>query len=144
MTCTFFGHRKIFSEIQPKLESTLVYLIENKCADTFYIGNQGDFDYIVRKTLKSLKVIYPHIKYYVVLAYLPGKRSKLNFDDFEDTIYPEGLENVPGKYAISKRNEWLIAHSDAVITYVNDSTGGAAHFKELAEKKGKQIINLVS
>lgn len=106
MTCTFFGHREIFTEIQPKLQSTLVYLIENKNVDTFYVGNNGKFDYMVIETLKSLKVNYPNIFYYVVLAYLPNKKNNLESDSFIDTIYPEGLEKVPRKYAISKRNEW--------------------------------------
>lgn len=54
----------------------------------------------------------------------------------------EGLENAPRKFAISKRNRWLIEHCDTVIAYVKYSTGGAAQFKELAEKKQKWIINI--
>ena len=42
----------------------------------------------------------------------------------------------------NKRNAWMINESDFVVTYVRYSTGGAAHFKELAEKKGKIVINL--
>lgn len=140
MRATFFGHKNTLPEIASKLESTLIHLIENDGVNTFYIGNQGSFDSIVRRTLKKLQQSYPQINYTVVLAYMPG--SKQNAGDTSDTIYPEGLENTPPKYAIAKRNRWLIEHSDIVITYVRHPFGGAAQYKELAEKKGKRVINL--
>lgn len=36
----------------------------------------------------------------------------------------------------------MIEQADYVITYVTHSWGGAAKFKELAEKKGKTVINI--
>lgn len=108
----------------------------------FYIGNNGDFDDIVRKNLKLLKLNYPHINYAVVLAYMPYKKDGLCYKDYTDTIYPNGLENTPPKYAIIKRNQWMINQCDYVVTYVRHTFGGAAQFKELALKKGKTVINL--
>ena len=142
MICTFFGHRKAPREIQPKLEKTLINLIKNENADTFYVGKQGNFDNIVISTLKTLKTIYPHINYSVVLAYMPGKENDYYCNDYSDTIYPEGLESTPPKYAVFQRNKWLVEHSDVMITYVKYSAGGAAKFKELAEKNGKIIISI--
>ena len=49
---------------------------------------------------------------------------------------------MPLRFAISYRNKWMIEQSDYVVTYVNHSWGGAAQFKELAEKKGKTVIEL--
>lgn len=138
-TCTFFGHKDVSKKIEPTLRSTLVNLIENKNIDLFYVGNNGNFDNMVRRILKILKSEYSHINYAVVLAYLPVKKKN---EDYSDTIFPDGLENTPPKYAISKRNRWMIDRSDYVVTYVNHITGGAAHFKELAEKKGKIVLNL--
>lgn len=43
-TCTFFGHKDTPTQIKPLLKAVLVDLIENKNVDTFYIGNQGNFD----------------------------------------------------------------------------------------------------
>ena len=139
MVCTFFGHRDAPTEIRDKLQAVLVDLIENHGADTFYIGNNGNFDTMARCILAKLKPIYPHIEFTVVLSYLPTKKDY----EFEyETIYPEGLENTPPKFAISKRNEWLVYNSDTVITYVNRSWGGASQLKKLAEKKGKAVINI--
>ena len=124
MICTFFGHRDTPQEIELYLKPILIDLIENKNINTFYVGNQGNFDKIVRKTLHQLKTDYPYINYTIVLAYLSPK-----IDDFTNTIFPEGLEQVPPKYAISKRNYWMIQNSDYVICYVKHKIGGAAHFK---------------
>lgn len=142
MKCTFFGHRTVPQEVEPRLRKAIVNLIEHHNADTFYVGNQGGFDHMVQKVLKEAKEMYPHIAYYKVLAYMPGVRDVLDTTDYSDTIYPEGLENAPRKFAISKRNRWLIEHCDTVIAYVKYSTGGAAQFKELAEKKQKWIMNI--
>ncbi len=140
--CTFFGHRDTPKEIEPTLRSTLIDLIENKKIDLFYVGNQGGFDYIVRKNLESLKSVYPHIGYAIILAYLPNKKCEFDEIDYSNTIYPAGMENIPPKYAIIKRNRWMIDKADYVVTYVKYIIGGAAQFKELAEKKGKIVINL--
>lgn len=140
MICTFFGHREVPSNLKEVLTSVLVDLIENKKADLFYVGNQGGFDIMVRKELKKLKKIYPNIKYYVVLAYMPQKTEE--YEDYSDTIYPDGLENIHPKFAIIKRNEWMIEKADCIITYVKNEFGGAVKFKLLANKKGKKIIEL--
>ena len=139
MICTFFGHKNTSDSVKPKLYEVLTDLILNHQADLFYVDNQGHFDSIVRNTLKELKEKFPHIRFYVVLAYMPKDNL---LDDFE-TIYPEGLEKTPPKYAIDKRNRWLVEKADTVITCVNLPFGGASKFKELAEKKNKRVINII-
>lgn len=37
----------------------------------------------------------------------------------------------------------MIDKSDYVVVYITHPWGGAAQFKELAEKKGKAVINLL-
>lgn len=142
LSCTFFGHRDTPKKIEPILQSTLIDLIENKNIRSFYVGNQGDFDSMVRKNLKYLKSKYFNIDYTVVLAYMPDKKEVLKYADYSDSIYPEEVANTFPRYAIDKRNRWMINKSDYAITYVKNSIGGAAKFKELAEKKGLIIINL--
>lgn len=140
MVCTFFGHKDTPKEIEPALRSTLIDLIENKNVNVFYVGNNGNFDTMVRRQLENLSQLYP-ITYSVVLAYLPTAKNK--YDDSSNTIYPEGLETVPKRFAISWRNKWMIKQSDIVVTYVTYSFGGAAQFKKMAKRQGKTIINLL-
>ena len=140
--CTFFGHRIVPKEIEPTLRSTLIDLIVNHDVKLFYVGNHGEFDAMVRRVLRELSNEYP-IRYYVVLAYMPEKRSGIDPTDCSDTILPEDIETVPKRFAINYRNKWMIDHSDIVVTYVHRSFGGAAKFKELAEKRNKVVIPIM-
>ena len=141
-TCCFFGHREVTHNIRGKLIEIIDNLITEKDVKEFYVGNQGQFDSMVYSVLKELKVKYPHIRYIVVLAYMPDEHIKEVYG--EDTLFPDGLENVPIKFAISKRNAWMIKHSDYAVCYVHKITGGAAKFREKAEKRGLQIIDVVN
>lgn len=141
MTCTFFGHRYVQKEIEPMLRSTLVDLIENYDCHLFYVGNQGGFDAMVTRVLRELSDRYP-IRAYTVLAYLPVGENGAS-DNLFPTLFPEGIETVPRRFAISFRNKWMIAQSDFVVTHVtNYIASGAAQFKTLAEKQGKMVTNL--
>ena len=139
MVCTFFGHKDTPKEIEPTLRSTLIDLIENKNVNVFYVGNNGSFDSMVCRQLEDLSQTYP-ITYSVVLAYLPTEKNK--YDNLTNTIYPEGLETVPKRFAISWRNKWMIQQSDIVVTYVTHNFGGAAQFKEMAVRMGKTAFNI--
>ena len=139
MVCTFFGHKDTRKEIEPTLRSTLIDLIENKNVNAFYVGNNGNFDTMVRHQLEDLSKTYP-ITYSVVLAYLPTEKNK--YDNLTDTIYPEGLETVPKRFAISWRNKWMIQQADIIVTYVTHNFGGAAQFKEMAERLNKFVVEV--
>ena len=138
--CTFFGHRECPDSIKTKLREVLIDLITNHNVDSFYVGNQGRFDAIVRGVLQELKKEYPQINYAVVLAYMPGKQTEHNNNS--DTMLPEGIESVHPRYAISWRNKWMIKQSDYVVTYITHFWGGAAQFAEMAKHLMKTVINL--
>ena len=138
-SCTFFGHRDCPSDIRNRLKETLIDLIENHGVDFFYIGNHGSFDAMARNILRELKTVYPMIEYTVVLAYTPQKVNE--YEDYSDTMLPEGIEHVPKRFAISWRNNWMLNHADYVVTYITHSWGGAAQFVQKAEKHGKAVYN---
>ena len=137
-TCTFFGHRDAPDKSEEALRETIIELIENENVNLFYVGNNGNFDRMVLKILKSLKEKYSHIRFFVVLAYIPKNRIQ---EEYELTIIPEAVEKVPYKYAILERNHWMISKSDFVIGYVNN-IGKSNDFLKLAEKKGLVVINI--
>ena len=142
MICTFFGHRDAPQGIEDTLRKILLDLIKNKKVSMFYIGNQGNFDFMAKRLLIQLKNKYPHIKIIIVLAYMPKMTDETNIRECIETIYPDGLEYTPRRYAIDRRNRWLVEHSDLVITYVTRNFGGAAKFKSLAISKGKRVIEI--
>ena len=137
LVCTFLGNRNATNDIMPQLYDNIEQIIK-KGYNVFYIGNHGNFDAMVSKTLQQLKGRYD-IKVYIVLAYMP-KSSTIKHK--HDTILPTGIEDVLPKFAIIYRNKWMIENSNIVITYVRDKFGGAAKFKEYAKSKNKTIIEL--
>ena len=138
--CTFFGHRDCPEMIKSRLREVLVDLITNYGVDMFYVGHQGQFDAYVYGELKKLKQEYPQINYAVVLAYMPGKKTE--YDDYSDTMLPEGIESVHPHYAISWRNNWMLRQANYVVTYITHSWGGAAQYAKKAEHQKKTVINL--
>lgn len=139
-TCTFFGHRDCPASVMPKLRTVLVDLIEHHGVEQFYVGRQGNFDTMVRAVLRELAKTYPQIRYAVVFEQLPKLRGDARC--FSDAIFPEGMEDVPPRFAISRRNEWMLRRADMVVTYVTHSWGGAAQYAKKAGKQGKIVLNL--
>ena len=126
------------------MEDTLRSLIENNEADMFYVGNNGEFDGCVLEVLKKLSAEFPNIKYCVVLAYMPNNKNKNEKDDFyyKNSIFPEEVAKSIPKFAIAKRNDWMLQKSDTVVTYVAHSFGCSHKYQEKAIKSGKTVINI--
>lgn len=142
MICTFFGHRSVPEKTEEVLRKTIIDMIENCSVDLFYVGNHGQFDHMVSRVLQELSEKYS-IKYYVVLAYIPVGNSQIMYDEYINTILPDGIEFVPKRYAINYRNKWMIEQADCVVTYITNHIGSrAAVFKNIAERKGKKVIEL--
>ncbi len=135
--CTFFGHRDCYSLDEQVLIDAIEDLIRNG-VETFYVGNQGQFDSAVYSCLKQLREEYPYIRICVVLAYFPTATS--GYDDMADTMYPE-IEGHP-KFAIERRNRWMLDQSEYCICYINHTWGGAYKFAQKALRCGKIVMNL--
>ena len=145
--CSLFGHRKlnVTAELEGKIENQIVYAIKKLNIDTFYLGNNGNFDFVCAKILANLKMKYTFIKSFLILPYLTKKYT--NFEKeymkkiFNSTIYPP-LETVLPKFAILKRNEWMVNNSDYIIFYVEHNWGGAYKTLCFAVNKHKTYVNL--
>ena len=145
--CSFIGHKDLFITelLLENIRNTLIDLIENKNIKDFYCGGYGNFDNTIASLLKELKSTYD-IKSYFITAYInPLVEKKLKYivrcNIFDEIIYPE-LENTPLKYAIKKRNEWIVDHSDIIVVYVDHNWGGASTTLKYAIKRNKYIIRL--
>ena len=145
MIITFCGHSNcLFSDdVKEQLKNILLGEIIKNPTCRFYLGGYGDFDRLCLRTLKELKNDFPEIELIFITPYLDKNYSKLEFAKYhyDDVIFPP-LESVPRKFAILKRNEWMVNEADLVIAYVMYSWGGAAKTLEYAKRKKKTIINL--
>jgi hypothetical protein len=119
----------------------LVDFIEHCGVDEFYVGREGAFDAAVYEILKEVAGIYPHIRYTVVLAYMPSKQGSFA-GDCPDTLLPQGIENVHPRFAIAWRNRWMLGKADYVVAYIIYSWGGAAEFARMAVRQKKKVIHI--
>ena len=135
-TCTFFGHRDCPESLLTDLRQVLRALICRYDVQVFLVGEQGTFDYLVLRALHELEREYPYIQVNTVLAYFPRGKKHGNY------LLPEGMENVPPRFAIDRRNKWMIAKADYAVCYVQRNWGGAAKYMEIALRQKKTVINL--
>ena len=133
-------------KIVPNLRNTIIDLVENKGVTLFYVGHNGSFDRIVAATLENLKEEYQDIEFFVVLAYLDLLTKKKDgiskINTKHKTIFPSVMEGVPYRFAINKRNEWMINQADFVVTHITNTFGNSYRLKRKAERKRKIVIEV--
>ena len=138
MICTFFGHKNAGSDVKEKIKHTVESLIDDGVLD-YYVGNNGNFDYYVQAVLAEIMKKNEEVRLTVVLSHLDERAMVA---DQECTLFPEGLEIALPRFAISKRNDWLIKNSQIAVIYVNNSFSNSYKLMEKARKKGLEIINI--
>ncbi|MBR4291405.1 MAG: hypothetical protein IKT52_12335 [Oscillospiraceae bacterium] len=89
----------------PKLELEIERLITEENVRYFYVGAYGGFDRVSAAAVKRAKQKYPDITLMLVLPYHPAERPTEAPTDFDGTYPPEGLENIPRRYAIVRTNK---------------------------------------
>lgn len=135
MKVTFIGNRNTPDSIYPSLYSTIESLIENG-GDDFYVGHNGKFDGLVHRALNHLKIEYPHIRFAVVLT----SPDKAPID--MPSVFPEEMTRVMPRFAMVKRNRYMVDLCDCIVAYAANPYGNTAKLCEYAKKKGKRILFL--
>ena len=138
--CAFFGHRLICGDLSEALENAIRAAIADGATE-FWVGGYGNFDSMAAGCVRRLKKEYSRISLYLIYAYLPTKEDPM-INSYDGTIYPEGLELVPKRFAVSKRNQWIVRDCDMVIAYVDKTYGGAYAACQFAKKKGRVVVDL--
>lgn len=137
MKVTFCGHSEV---LQPDELYNWLHCVVRKLiaegADTFYLGGYGAFDQMAASVIRKEKSGYTNLKMVLVLPYL---NANMDGSEYDDTIYPP-LESIPLRFAISKRNQWMVEQADVVVAYVIHSWGGAAKTLEYAKRRKKRIF----
>lgn len=147
MKTTFCGHAKyIFSEKEIQLfKNLLLEHVEKYPCCEFFLGNYGNFDRLAFLLLSKIKESFPNIKLIFVTPYIDENYSKLKNakEIFDEIIYPP-LEKVPKRFAISKRNEWMIDNSNYLFAFVKATYGGAYKSLEYAKRKNIPFTNVAT
>mgnify|MGYP005781714931 len=146
MIVTFCGHRDFqeTDDIKARLTGILMSLSAREEPLICYTGGYGSFDRFAARCVKEAQKTAENIRNCLVVPYLTvtlQKELKEQPDFFDEVIYP-ALEYVPPKYAILRRNEWMVERADLVIGYIAHNFGGAARTWKYAKRKGIPLINL--
>lgn len=145
-SCVFFGHRWVFLKDDEKkaLHDTIIDLINNHGVDEFVFGGYGDFDSLAYRTVTEIKKEYPHIRRTYAQAYFARNQEDMDYLNraYEFVYLPEGTEEGPLKFSISRRNRKLAKDNDFMICYVNTEYGGAYTAMKVALANKKVVINI--
>ena len=145
MIITLCGHSNDLSSLED--EEQLLNLLETvACGNQvdFYIGGYGSFDSFALKCARRYKEYHEKAKLVFITPYLGkwlNERSDIFQKYYDEIVYPE-IEHVPPKFAIIKRNEWMVDQADYIIGYVRTHCGGAYRMLLYAHKHKKPYINL--
>lgn len=143
-TCFFMGNRHTPSSIKDQLSQVVEQHITGYGVTTFTVGRYGQFDNMVKEVLREAKKRHPDIKLYLLAPYAldqPIEPPK----DFDGTTFPEGLENVPKRYAIVQANRYMVQRSDYLISYCKHigNTRAIVEYAQRREKKGLIKVTLL-
>ena len=139
-SCFFIGHRDAPKELLPAIRAAAERLIREEVTD-FYVGSRGSFDRLAASAVRALRESYPEIRLFLVLAYLPSARQVLP-EGFTSSVFPEGLEKVPRRYAILRANRALVDRCEYLVAYAPHVTSNARKVAEYARRKGRRVIEV--
>ena len=75
-------------------------------------------------------------------AYHPAERPVEIPYGFDGTYYPEGLENIPRRFAIVKANKIMVDSVDWLVAYVRHGASNSHKILEYAQRQGLPYINI--
>lgn len=141
---SFIGHREIdrLLDVDLALEATVRRILCTREYVECYMGRNGEYDILTASVIKRVRraLARQNCTMNLVLPY-HVKDEEYYADYYDDIFYP--LEKTTHyKTAITKRNEWMMDHSDLLIAYVETAGGGAYTAVQYAKRKGVHVINI--
>lgn len=137
MTVCFFGNRDVPDTIEKSVYSICLMLLDEG-ASLFLVGNNGAFDYYVQRALLRLHKEYG-VEFTILISVIDEEAL---CKEQAYTCFPTNQEKALPRFAIGKRNDYMLRLSDIVVTYTKRLYGGAYKYKKKAERAGKRIIEI--
>ena len=150
MTLSFVGHALVpnFEKVKDIVKEQIKIALRSSGKLSCFLGGYGDFDELCARACRELRQEYAEIELIYVTPYfdMTGQakiEEMLKNGLYDTSIYPP-LESVPPRYAILKRNYWMMENSDLIIAYVHRGFGGAFKTLEFAKRRNKKVINIAT
>ena len=148
MVVSFVGHSIVHShdELKNLVKEQMRKSVSKEKSVTCLLGGRGEFDMICAAACRELKqeicgIKLVYVSPYLTLAEQARIKEMQQSDLYDESIYPS-IEQTPPRFAISKRNEWMMKQADFVIAYVNHDYGGAYKAFKVAKHNRKNVITL--
>lgn len=138
-SCTFIGHSDCDESVKEAICPTIEKLItENNVTNFFIVGTHGRFDFYAYQALKEIEKTHK-IEILVVLSNLT---SVPDYCKASNTLFPDTVAKSPYKYAIIKRNQYMIKNFQFMVCYINHTFSNTYNYVKQATDKKIHIINL--
>jgi len=142
-SCFFIGSRYASWNIKELLKKTIKKHIIEYNVTTFTVGQYGNFDRMVICTLREVKKQHANIKLYLLTPYALTQKIEIP-KGFDSTLYPDGLEKVPFRLAIVQANQYMVKHSDYLISHLGfGNSRKIVEYAKNLEKKGLIKVTLL-
>jgi len=142
--CFLIGHRSVPESIRSPLYNAIERHISAYGVEEFYVGRYGQFDRMATQALVDAKVIFPHIRLYLLTPYHPSERSLSLPAGFDGSHYPFERA-VPRRIAIVAANRAMVDYCDFLIIFARHP-GNARDILHYAIKRTNKfslrILNL--
>jgi len=152
VTVTFCGHRDVndkrVKEELYKAISEILLPLSFSDKVTFLCGGYGVFDCLCSTVIDEIRAqgVSPTVEKIFVTPYITEsykERIEILRPHYDGVVFPP-IEGVPLRFAIPRRNQWMVEQADIVIAYVTHGFGGAATTLSYAYQKKKKIVRLIS
>ena len=148
MIITFIGHSTLPTKIniEKRVRTAILSRVPKGERVQFYCGGYGEFDTLCARVAHQVKGEFAAGETVYITPYLHGEeRLKRIMESglYDSSLYPP-LENVPYRYAVVRRNEWMVRQADLILSYVVYPWGGAAKTLAYARRKKQDILDLTT
>lgn len=146
MIVAFCGHSSYISNIEDEkiIIDFLIKSVNDEPCD-FFLGEYGNFDKFAYACAKKYKSTHHNSKLIFITPYYSTNYQNTHLNSkkeyFDSIIFPD-LETVPPRYAIKRRNKWIVDNANIVIAYITHDYGGAYEMFNYAKKKNKIVYNI--
>lgn len=113
--CFLMGNWNVPAEIRPHLEQAIRQHITQYGVTEFLVGGYGEFDRMAASVLAEVKADFPGITLSLLLPYHPAVRQAELPAGFDGSWYPDGMEGIPLRFAISRASRLAIVSAGYLI-----------------------------
>ncbi len=141
-TCFLFGHRDTPQDLRQQIETAVEYHYSQLGVRHFIVGGYGNFDRMTTNAVKAVKHCHRDICLRLLIPYHPAERPVEIPPGFDGTLYPEGMESIPRKFAIVRANQYMIRNADTIICYVKHFGNTRALLEQAQKRSDLYVQNL--